>query len=129
MTIPRADHRLVAPKTSNGEGAWYGLLVPPTAWALQEWLGWYVGQRSCSSLEPPSVRGILIGISVAALIAALIGVGRGWRAWNGGAADSDHRDRVDFMAFGGLLVSSIFAIAIVWGGLSAALLSGCGWIR
>ena len=114
---------------AGGRSLWYGLLVPPTAWAVQEWLGWFFGQRTCSALEPPSVRWILLGVSVAALAAALVGVGRGWQAGRPTVTDIDHSDRVDFMAFGGLLVSSIFAIAIVWGGLSTAFISGCGWIR
>ena len=127
MTTPRTDHRVVAPEPRSADGQWYALLVPPAAWALQEWLGWYFGQRSCSSLEPPSVRLILLGVSMAALAAALVGVSRGWRARC--ETDPDHRDRVDFMAFGGLLVSSIFAIAIVWGGLSTAFLADCGRMR
>jgi hypothetical protein len=108
--------------------SWYGLLVPPSAWAVQEWLGWFFGQRSCSTLEPPSVRWILLAVSVAALAAALVGVGRGWRAWEA-TGDHDHQDRVDFLAFGGLLVSGVFSIAIVWAGLSTGFLSGCGWMR
>ena len=111
------------------KGIWYALLVPPTAWAKQEWLGWFFGQRTCSTLEPPAVRWILLAVSVAALVATLVGVGRGWRAWQASDGDGAHRDRVDFMAFGGLLVSGIFAIAIVWGGLATAFLSDCGWMR
>ena len=112
----------------GGKSLWYGLLVPPTAWAVQEWLGWFFGQRNCSTLEPPSVRWILLGVSVAALAAALVGVRRGWQTWSD-TRDRDHNDRVDFMAFGGLLVSGIFSIAIVWAGLSTAFLSDCGSMR
>jgi len=129
MTPPHAEHRLVSAAPRSGEGGWYGLLVPPTAWAVQEWLGWYFGQRNCSTLEPASVRWILLAVTVAALAATLVGVGRGWHAWNDSAGDTDHRERVDFMAFGGLLVSGVFAIAIVWAGLATAFLSGCGWMR
>jgi len=107
---------------------WYGLVVPPTAWAVQEWLGWYFGQRTCSGLQPPSVRWILLGVSAAALALTLAGVARGWRVWRE-SGDEDHHDRVDFMAFGGLLVSAVFSIAIVWAGLSTAFLSDCGRMR
>jgi hypothetical protein len=107
---------------------WYALLAPPVAWALQEWLGWYFGQRTCSALAPPSVRWILLGVSVAALAATLAGLARGWGLWRE-ARDPDHRDRVDFLAFGGLLVSGVFTIAIVWAGLSTAFLSDCGLMR
>ena len=128
MKTTHAERLPVSPPRRSRGGEWYGLLVPPAAWAVQEWLGWYFGQRTCSSLEPPSVRWILFGVSAAALVAALVGIGRSWGAWRD-AADPDHQDRVDFMAFGGLLVSGIFALAIVWGGLSTAFVSDCGWMR
>jgi hypothetical protein len=33
------------------------------------------------------------------------------------------------MALGGVLVGTSSSVAIVWAGLSAAMLSGCGWAR
>jgi hypothetical protein len=130
MTTPPADRLLVPPTLRGSDGGWYGLLVPPVAWALQGGLGWYFGQRMCQGLTPPSVRWILFGVSIAALVLALVGVARGWNAWRAGiAADPEHRDRVDFVAFGGFLVSSIFALAIVWAGLASAFLFDCGWMR
>jgi hypothetical protein len=117
-------------RLSDGRWVWYGLLAPPAAWALQEWLGWYFGQRTCQGLAPTSVRWILLGVSAVALCVALAGVARGWSVWRDREVlDADHRDRVDFMAFGGLLVSAIFAIAVIWGALPTAFLSECGWMR
>jgi hypothetical protein len=105
-------------------------VAPPAAWAAQEWLGWYFGQRICQGLTPPAVRWIVFGISVVALVVALVGVSRGWSALHDrAAAELDHRERVDFVAFGGFLVSSVFALAIVWAGLSTAFLFDCGWMR
>jgi hypothetical protein len=76
------------------------------------------------------VRWIVFGVSIAALLFALVGVARGWNAWRDNvAAESDHRDRVDFVAFGGFLVSGVFSLAIVWAGLSTAFLFDCGWMR
>jgi len=127
---PRSGDGPVPPKPRSGEGGWYGVLAPPAAWAVQEWLGWYFGQRMCQGLAPPSVRWILFGVSVAALVVALVGVARGWSAWRETVAvDSDHRDRVDFVSFGGFLISCIFALAIVWAGLATAFLFDCGWMR
>lgn len=129
MTMTPHANRLTVSR-QPGRGDWFGLLVPPLAWAVQGGLGWYFGQRMCRGLTPPSVRWILLGISIAALIVALAGVSRGWSAWHdSAAATSDHRDRVDFVAFGGFLVSSVFALAIVWAGLSTAFLFDCGWMR
>ena len=120
--------------TVEGRSLWYALLAPPSAWALQGLLGWAFGERSCTSLTPPTVRWIVAAISVAALIVALIGVRRGWSMWRevSDACDplvSEHRDRVAFMAFGGFLVSSVFSIGIFWNGLSAAFLNDCGRMR
>jgi hypothetical protein len=109
---------------------WYALLAPPAAWAVQGGLGWYFGEQTCGGLSPGSVRGIVLAISIAALAIALVGMNRAWRSR--GADDllhGEHRDRAAFLAFGGFLVSTIFAIAIIWGGLSSAFLSDCGRMR
>jgi hypothetical protein len=106
---------------------WFTLLAPPAAWAFQEWLGWFFGQRTCTALAPASVRWVLLAVSLAALVITLTGVARGWGLWREG--DPDHHDRGDFMAFGGLLVSGIFTIAVIWAGLSTAFLSDCGVMR
>jgi hypothetical protein len=120
--------------TVDGRSLWYGLLAPPAAWAVQEWLGWAFGERTCGSLAPPMVRWIVTAISLTALVVAVVGISRGWSMWRRmtDASDplaSDHRDRVAFMAFGGFLVSTVFAIGIFWSGLSAAFLSDCGRMR
>ena len=118
--------------TIEGRSLWFGLLAPPAAWALQEWLGWGFGERTCAELTPALVRWIVLGASVAALAIALLGMNRSWAMWHAAGrdvADPEHHDRVDFMAFGGFLVSTIFAIAIAWGGLSSAFLSDCGRMR
>ena len=120
--------------TVDGRSLWYGLLAPPTAWALQEWLGWFFGERTCGTLTPGAVRWIVLAISLVALAVALIGIPRGWNMWKArsgetDAIDSEHRDRIAFMAIGGVMVSTVFAIAIFWAGLSAAFLSDCGRMR
>jgi hypothetical protein len=118
----------------NPKGLWFGLIAAPAAWAVQGLLGWFFGERTCATITPPSVRLIVLLISIAALLVATAGITRGWSAWRRRSdapslMDSDARDRVEFMAIGGLLVSSIFAIAIVWAGLSSAFLSECGRMR
>lgn len=118
----------------NAKGLWYALLAPPAAWAGQELLGWFFGERTCGALTPPAVRWIVLAISIAAFGIALAGISRGWSRWRertaaGDVMDTEARDRIEFMALGGFLVSSIFAIAIVWAGLSTAFLSDCGRMR
>lgn len=110
---------------------WFPLWAPPAAWAIQEWLGWYFGQRVCNPMAASSVRWIVLSISIALLIVTVLGIRTsvsGLRAPHR-AIHAAHRDRVDFMAFGGLLVSSIFAIAIVWAALAPVFLGNCGWMR
>jgi hypothetical protein len=118
----------------NARGLWFALLAPPSAWAIQEMLGWFFGERTCGQMTPPSVRWVLLGISVLAFLVALAGVGRGWSRWRGRTEardilDTDARDRIEFMALGGFLISSVFAIAIFWAGLSTAFLVDCGRMR
>lgn len=121
------SHRLPAGTAPASRWTWFALLAPPAAWTFQEWLGWYFGQRTCTTLTPTSVRWILLAVSLAAVAVTLSGVVRGWGVWRHG--DPDHRDRVAFMTFGGLLVSGIFTIAVIWAGLSTAFLSDCGVMR
>jgi hypothetical protein len=118
----------------NARGLWFALLAPPSAWALQELLGWFFGERTCGALTPPSVRWIVLAISVVAFLVAVWGMSRGWSRWRGRTSapdvmDTEARDRIEFMALGGFLVSSVFAIAIFWGGLSSAFLFDCGRMR
>jgi len=118
----------------NAKGLWFGLLAAPSAWAAQGLLGWFFGERTCGALTPPSVRLIVLLISVVALIVAIAGIVRGWSAWRRrsdapNVIATDARDRIEFMAVGGLFVSAIFAIAIVWAGLSSAFLIDCGRMR
>lgn len=113
---------------------WYALLAPPTAWALQEWLGWFFGARTCGSLAPASVRWTVLGISLGALVVGLVGMSRSWTIWRHvttaeGVLAADAQDRVEFMALGGFLVSTIFVIAIAWAALTPAFIGDCGWIR
>lgn len=115
-------------------GIWYGLLAPPSAWAIQELLGWFFGERTCAQMTPPAVRLVVLAISIVALLIAVSGISTGWTTWTrrtdaAGIVETDARDRVEFMAIGALFVSSVFAIAILWAGLSAAFLSDCGRMR
>lgn len=128
-------HAAPSPATyDNARGLWYALLAPPAAWAVQGLLGWFFGERTCGAMTPASVRWTVLGISVLAFLVALAGISRGWSRWRARTAapdvmGSEARDRIEFMALGGFLVSTVFAIAIFWGGLSSAFLFDCGHMR
>jgi hypothetical protein len=118
----------------NARGLWFALLAPPAAWAVQGLLGWFFGERTCGGMTPASVRWTLFAISLLAFLVALAGITRGWSRWRARTTARDvmvteAADRVEFMALGGFLVSSVFAVAIFWGGLSSAFLFDCGHIR
>jgi hypothetical protein len=121
------------PTKVRGRSLWFPLLAPPAVWALQEWLGWWVGETTCSELAPPAVRWFVLAVSIAALLTALWGMSRAWGAWRAtdpqGLLETEAHDRVVFMAFTGFLVSSIFSLAIIWAGLSSAFLGDCGRMR
>ena len=117
-----------------GRSLWFAIVAPAAAWVVQEWLGWFFGARTCGEMTPLSVRWVVFGISIAMLLVALAAMSLGWRTWrsvSSAAAPTrtDAQDRVEFMALGGFLVSTVFAIAIIWGGLSSAFLFDCGRIR
>ena len=76
----------VSPKPRRGEGGWFPLLAPPAAWSVQGLLGWFFGERTCGDLTPATVRWIVLGLSVLALLVALAGVSRGWRLWRSRSA-------------------------------------------
>lgn len=113
---------------------WAGVLLAPAAWIAQGSLGWYFGYQACDGLTVSGTRAALTVLSLLTLAVALAGW---WIAWTSWGATSRERhvldvkawDRVEYMAAGGVLVSSIFAVAIVWGSLSAAFLSRCGGMR
>jgi hypothetical protein len=113
---------------------WYPLLAPPAAWSIQELLGWFYGERICGTMSPAAVRWTVLAIGLAALAICISGCARGWRTWRGvttagGVLEADAHDRVEFIALGGFLVSTVFSIAVTWAALSSAFLFECGRMR
>jgi hypothetical protein len=113
---------------------WTGVIAAPAAWIAQGALGWYFGYEACGGWTPAGARIAVAVLSALALVAALAGWSVAWRTWGRVAAerrpfDVTGWDRVEFMSAGGVLVSSIFIIAIVWAALSALLLRECGGMR
>jgi hypothetical protein len=119
MTTAIAPHRL-----------WFGLLGAPGAWATQHFLGWFFGARICAGMSIASVREILGGIGIAALVCAAAGLLVGVRNLETArAAERAQEDRVEFMSLGGVLVSTAFVVGIAWAGLNAVFINVCGGMR
>jgi hypothetical protein len=113
---------------------WAGVLLAPAAWIAQGALGWWFGYAACTPFGVGSARA---GVAVLSIVALAIAVAGGWIAWTNWGRTTDERhptrvlawDRVEFMSAGGVLVSGVFALGIVWAALSAVLLHECGGMR
>ncbi len=130
----RSDVSAVHPADVPEWRLWAGVLLAPAAWIAQGSLGWYFGYEACGGLTIPVARTVLTILSLIALSVAMAGGLIAWSSW-GRVVPERHpgdikgSDRVEYMAAGGVLVSSVFAIAIVWGGLTAAFVNACGGMR
>lgn len=107
----------------------HGLLAAPVAWAVQLVVGYGLAEAECS---PAGVRvgfdSMTWQIVVTALTAAyaLSGLAVAGRlALEEHRRDGDERGRIAFMATGGILVSSIFLLLILLGGIAASSLEPC----
>lgn len=110
------------------------MLLAPAAWVVQGALGWYFGYEACTSFGVTGARTTLAVISVTALALACSGWFIAWSNWGRTTSERhptqiDGWDRVEFMSAGGVLVSSVFAIGIVWATLGPALINACGGMR
>jgi hypothetical protein len=113
---------------------WTGVLLAPAAWIAHGALGWYFGYEACGGLTASGARAVLGILFVIAIVLALAG---GWIAWgNWGHTTSERhvghikgRDRLEYMSAGGVLVSGIFTIAIIWNGLIPLFIFHCGGMR
>jgi hypothetical protein len=113
---------------------WGGVLLAPAAWIAQGSLGWYFGYAACEAMTTAGARTALGVLSVVTLAVALTGLWIAWTNWgrttsSRHVADIKGWDRVEFMSAGGVLVSGMFSIGIVWAGLSPILLDACGRMR
>jgi hypothetical protein len=104
----------------------FGLLAAPLAWTAQLVVGYGIGDARCS------VAGMRWGLDsetgTAALFAATLAIalaGLGVSAWLERGAARDERGRVAFMAGGGILVSAVFLVLILLGGIAALSIEHC----
>lgn len=113
---------------------WFPLVVAPAAWAAQGGLGWLLGARVCDPLSTSAARGLIALVSVAMLLLVLVATLMAARTWRTVSPEASLTaaqawDRTEFLAAGGLFVSSLFALGIVWAALGGLLLTRCGSMR
>jgi hypothetical protein len=121
---------------------WAGIAAAPLAWAAQGLIGWWVSSRVCADGTPQwgswsaaTVRLTLVSLSAAALLVALVGAAAAYRAFRARRQPGRSTEaftgeyRLGFMAMAGVLISSIFAVAIVLAGIAVGTVSVCEYMR
>lgn len=113
---------------------WTGVLLAPAAWIAHGALGWYFGYQACAGMSSGTAR---VALGILFVVAATLALTGGWIAWNNWGQTTAERhvgdikawDRVEYMAAGGVLVSGVFTLAIVWNGLIPLFVFECGGMR
>jgi hypothetical protein len=100
---------------------WYAILIGPVAWLVYLEMT-YALAANCASRRA----GLMLGITVAALIAATGGLVGGRAVSTLDAGPEHDRARARFMALLGLAMSLLFAVAIVAGVIPTVILLPCG---
>jgi hypothetical protein len=109
---------------------WFPLVAPPLAFGAEGAFGWWIGDRICTSLSIGSVRAIAGGVSVAMVVLAVAATVMGLGSYRAVSGHTDVAgDRVEFMALGGVLVSIVFLIGLIWFALNPLFIRGCGGMR
>jgi hypothetical protein len=114
---------------SCGQGVtllWLGLLAGPTAWALDLLVSYAAVKWTCSSQHTAALHLITVG----ALLITAGGAAASWTAFQR-TPEPSHEDgprpvdRGKFMAMLGLLVSAMFALAMIANAVPRMLLDAC----
>jgi hypothetical protein len=149
MTLQSAPSREIAPASGGGQARLgllvYGLLIPPFVWALELYLNFGLASHACFPDRTPRAsflpgwESIWVGllviniVCVAACAAGLIASGFSWRRLRvvhpvpaeEGGVPHPAEGRLSAFAVSGLLVSGLFALAVLFNTLSLWALSTC----
>jgi hypothetical protein len=104
---------------------WWGILIGPASWALDQGISYAIDQHACSTGHFY----LLHLVSAVGFVLALTGALVGWRQLasvrDGNDEGGSPRDRSWFMAWLGILLSSMFALTIVAIAVTKIVLSPC----
>ena len=116
---------------------WYGFAAAPLAWALQGLVGVVLSAETCPAgvagwqiLRQPGVR-VGLALITLCLLAVAISAGvtsfRNWQRLSGQRefAHAEGTGREAFMALGGVLISTVFSLGIVWASIPILMLQIC----
>lgn len=132
-----ANTYLIEPHRLPERRLWYGFTAAAFAWILEGAIGVIVSAQFCPADAPGwgilgqnSVRLALGVVTIILLIVAISGAVvsfRNWQTLSGGSefAHSEGRTREAFMSIGGIVVSSVFILGILWSGIPLIMLEQC----
>jgi hypothetical protein len=100
------------------------------AWVAHGLLSVLIAQATCPEGVPDSARRWLALLTLAALVLAVVGGVVTYLNWRRLAEQprvtrAEGRGREEFLALGGIFISVVFIIALIWGGLPLVLLDVC----
>lgn len=116
---------------------WYGFTAAPFAWILVGVIGVIVSAQFCPANSPNwgimgqnSVRAALAVVTIALLAIAISGAAVAFHNWKlladrNELVHSEGRSRDAFMSLGGVVLSGIFIVSIIWQGVPLVLLEQC----
>lgn len=130
-TYPAEQHRLPPGRL------WYGFTVAAAAWALEGVIGVIVSAQFCPADLPhwglTSQTSVQIALGIITLVLLAIAISGGVVAFRNWQALAGHREfthaeginREAFMSMGGILVSVVFSIGIIYSGIPIIILNQC----
>ena len=116
---------------------WFGFTAAALAWVTHGFLSVVISASACQNgayrwtwISESGVRVLLAVITIALLavaVAAWIVSFQNWRSLSArrDLIHAEGRRRQEFMALGGVFVSTAFALGIIWGGVRLILINLC----
>lgn len=125
------------PRPLQQASLWYGFAAAPFAWVLQGLVGVILSAEACPAgvagwqiLRQPGVRVGLAAITLCLLAVAISAGVTSFHNWQrlSGRREFVHAEgtaREAFMALGGVLISTVFSLGIVWASIPILMLQIC----
>jgi hypothetical protein len=132
-----ANTYIVEPHRLPQRRLWYGFTAAPFAWVLVGVIGVIVSAQFCPADSPNwgiigqnGVRSALAVVTIALLAMAISGAAVALNNWKLLADShelihSEGRTRDAFLSLGGVVLSAVFIVSIIWQGVPLMLLEQC----
>lgn len=124
MDSPPTRDARVTP-AAGGAGLWLRLWLAPAAWVVVGLVGYLLVARSCEGENGLRAYGVAHPALVVALLAGAGGLASAYAFVHGRSRDGQASGRVRFVAFAGLLASSLFVLAFVYLVVPTFLVDAC----